>query len=151
MRSWPALALLSEGISSIQSILSTYRDLISRKREGKKREKESKRARIRNYEGGTCPTVVLRLLSACWWHNILRAAKVTSYLRLFHPTYFVSILVKMKLRRSGIRKGRKKFGRRLSKVSYRSLMIEDFYANISFSPWNEILKLWNVEKKKNLN
>ena len=30
-------------------------------------EEGSKRARIRNYEGGTCPTLVPRLLSACWW------------------------------------------------------------------------------------
>lgn len=45
----------------------------------------SKRARIRNYEGGTCPKVVLRLLSACWWlfpNGPISLKRRKSYLRL---------------------------------------------------------------------
>ena len=87
MRSWPEI-LLSEGISSIQSILSIYWDLIPRKG-GRGGVETGANTKLRgwNMSHPCSPTSFCLLMAVPERRNILRAPKVIFFgCKTFHPS-----------------------------------------------------------------
>lgn len=87
MRSWPEI-LLSEGISSIQSILSIYWDLIPRKG-GRGGVETGANTKLRgwNVSHPCSPTSFCLLMAVPERRNILRAPKVIFFgCKTFHPS-----------------------------------------------------------------